>query len=168
MKESKNVGATMIKKAKEADIIKFIKKNHKGKIAQRSHIDRPDLICYRSTDYDSLVFYKRKDGFWYYKRQSNGEGGDTIEFLKNYLGYSFKEAVRSLYYFVTGDPMMEEEQIATDEEDIFEKSMNDNYYNNKDENKSNERKNNITQSIEEENEAFDFDIDECDRGLPFS
>lgn len=73
-----------IEKACSVNFIEFMLDIHNDRIMFKDG-------CYRDTAHDSLVFYE--DHFY---RHSNRTRGNQINYLKEYLGYNFQEAMKEL------------------------------------------------------------------------
>ena len=80
------VDSNMIDKARTADLYKFLKTNHLD-------LFRKEGISIRLIGANSVSI---RQGYYGYSNFSTGETGNGIDFLMNYLGYSFQEAVKAL------------------------------------------------------------------------
>lgn len=91
------------RKAKQADLVSYLKARHPRSIKFTDHPDKPGLVCWRSTVHDSLTFYKKeeKDGtvISKYTRHSTDETDDAIGYLVRYEGYRFVNAIKALAAF---------------------------------------------------------------------
>lgn len=81
------VSKEQIKAAKETDLVSFLSFMYPELIVQRGSY-------YYHAEHDSLLISPEA---WY--RFSNGDGGDTIEFLVRFCGKSFQQAVKELCSF---------------------------------------------------------------------
>lgn len=94
--------ATDRERAKQVDLIAFIKKYHHNTITYAPHPNY-ECTCYRSTIHNSLAFYtkRNKDGSITYRfhRFSTGQDDDAIQYLRQYLCYNFADAISALLSF---------------------------------------------------------------------
>lgn len=101
------VGNKLKQKAKETNIISYLKARHPKTIQFAGHPDETDYICWRGVKHDSITFYSHQDSdgntIFRYKRHSTGETDDGIGYLINYEQYSFNNAVKALAYFQCED-----------------------------------------------------------------
>ena len=81
------VGETQIKKAKTVNLIKYLLSHYPDKIIKDPHNDDK----YVHPDYATLVIKER-----FFKRFASDVGGDQIQFLINYCGKTFVQAVLEL------------------------------------------------------------------------
>ena len=99
----KNIGEDLKRKAKEADLVSYLKARHPRSVRFSDHPDKPGFVCWRSVEHDSLTFYRKeeRDGksIYKYTRHSTDETDDGIGYLVRYEGYSFINAIKALAAF---------------------------------------------------------------------
>lgn len=114
---NKKIGNNLILKARQTDLVHYLRARHPKSIAYAAHPDEPDKFCWRGTAHDSITFftadYSGLDISKYY-RWSNRESDDGIAYLVRYEGYRFPDAVRALAYF--SDPFADEDEEAPEPE----------------------------------------------------
>lgn len=97
------VGDTLRQKAKQTNLISYLKARHPKTIQFAGHPDAPQYVCWRGVEHDSITFYSKEDDsgnmIYHYKRYSTGDADDGIGYLVNYEHYSFANAVKALAYF---------------------------------------------------------------------
>lgn len=81
-----NVSKEQTVSARQADLYTFLMKHHSSNFKTEGDSIRP-------VDNHSISIRKGYNG---YKDFSTGETGNSIDFLKNYMGYTFVEAVQAL------------------------------------------------------------------------
>lgn len=101
--ESLGISEEMRIKAKQADLVEYLKIFHPGTVRYAAHPDAPYYRCWRSSQYDSLVFYRSEIGgsrtISQFTRFSTRQTDDGIAYLRQYENYSYSKAVRSLAEF---------------------------------------------------------------------
>ena len=137
---NEKVGKKLIAKARQTDLVHYLRAKHPDSVQYASHPDAPGKFCWRGTKYDSITFFISEIGgieVYKYFRWSNKESDDGIAYLVKYEGYSFPNAVKALAYFT--DPYDEEEDapdssVCTGEDDDIHPavsycgSMSDRHY----------------------------------------
>lgn len=111
---NKKVGKKLIAKARQKDLVHYLRARHPKSVQFASHPDAPDKFCWRGTVHDSITFFTSDHegiDLWKYYRWSNRESGDGIDYLMKYEGYSFPNAVKTLAYF--SDPFTDEEEASS-------------------------------------------------------
>lgn len=97
------IGEDLKRKAKEADLVSYLKARHPRSVRFSGHPDKPGFVCWRSVEHDSLTFYQNeeRDGrsIYKYTRHSTDETDDGIGYLVRYEGYSFINAIKALAAF---------------------------------------------------------------------
>ena len=76
----------LIRAARRADLVEFLVSHHPDKVKKTGN-------CVYLRDHESVY---TRFGFCGYTRFSSDETGNSIDFLRKYLGYSFQEAVIAL------------------------------------------------------------------------
>ena len=117
MTYNEKVGKNLIVKARQTDLVHFLRSRHPKSLQYAAHPDKPGKFCWRGTVHDSITFFTSDHNgidLWKYYRWSNRESGDGIDYLMKYEGYSFPNAVKALAYFT--DPF---EKVMEVEEDTF-------------------------------------------------
>lgn len=117
MTYNEKIGKNLIVKARQTDLVHFLRYRHPKSVQFAAHPDEPGKFCWRGTVHDSITFFASnldEIDLWKYYRWSNRESGDGIDYLIKYEGYSFPNAVKALAYFT--DPFEKEMEV---EEDIF-------------------------------------------------
>ena len=63
------IGEDLKRKAKEADLVSYLKARHPRSVRFSDHPDKPGFVCWRSVEHDSLTFYRKeeRDGRSIYK-----------------------------------------------------------------------------------------------------
>lgn len=90
------------KKAKRANLVQFLQKKHPDAIFEKHEGD------YAFTKRTCITFFRGMDDYFRYcdhqKRLEGAEKAtsDSIDFLREYLGYSYSEAVTALCDFEDG------------------------------------------------------------------
>lgn len=101
--ESLGISEEMRIKAKQADLVEYLKIFHPGTIRYAAHPDAPYYRCWRSVSHDSLVFYRSEIGgsrtISQFTRFSTRQTDDGIAYLRQYENYSYSKAVKSLAAF---------------------------------------------------------------------
>ena len=119
---NEKVGKKLIAKARQKDLVHYLRSRHPKSVQFASHPDAPDKFCWRGTVHDSITFFTSDHegiDLWKYYRWSNRESGDGIDYLTKYEGYSFPNAVKVLAYF--SDPFTDEEEASSDIPDSITK-----------------------------------------------
>lgn len=90
-------------KAKTADLVGFLRARHPGSIQFSGHPDEPRYVCWRGVAHDSITFYIREEETgqeaWRFTRHSTFQSDDAIQYLMEYEGYRYADAVMALAYF---------------------------------------------------------------------
>ena len=93
------IGEDLKRKAKEADLVSYLKARHPRSVRFSDHPDKPGFVCWRSVEHDSLTFYRKeeRDGrsIYKYTRHSTDETDDGISYLVRYEEYSFINAIKA-------------------------------------------------------------------------
>ena len=55
------IGEDLKRKAKEADLVSYLKARHPRSVRFSDHPDKPGFVCWRSVEHDSLTFYRKED-----------------------------------------------------------------------------------------------------------
>lgn len=85
--------------ARRTNLIQYLLNHHSDLIVEKS----PGQYAYSKQTY--ITFYRGRNGVFYYcdqEKRKNGEPGyfnDAIQFLKDYLGMTYNEAVMELTKF---------------------------------------------------------------------
>ena len=123
MTYNEKVGKKLIAKARQTNLVHFLRSRHPKSVQFAAHPDEPGKFCWRGTVHDSITFFTSDHNgidLWKYYRWSNRESGDGIDYLMKYEGYSFPNAVRALAYFA--DPYEEEcEEVPKPEQNNLRK-----------------------------------------------
>ena len=109
MTYNEKIGKNLIVKARQTDLVHFLRSRHPKSVQFAAHPDEPGKFCWRGTVHDSITFFTSDHSgieLWKYYRWSNRESGDGIDYLMKYEGYSFPNAVKALAYFA--DPFTKE------------------------------------------------------------
>ena len=56
------IGEDLKRKAKEADLVSYLKARHPRSVRFSDHPDKPGFVCWRSVEHDSLTFTGRRNG----------------------------------------------------------------------------------------------------------
>lgn len=128
---NEKIGRNLILKARQTDLVHYLREKHPKSIQYASHPDAPDKFCWRGTKHDSITFFTSEIGgigVSKYFRWSNRESDDGITYLMRYEGYSFSNAVKALAYFA--DPHKEAEPEISDTRQKEESSTDRRSYEN--------------------------------------
>ena len=99
MTYNEKIGKNLIVKARQTDLVHFLRSRHPKSVQFAAHPDEPGKFCWRGTVHDSITFFVSnldEIDLWKYYRWSNRESGDGIDYLIKYEGYSFPNAVKAL------------------------------------------------------------------------
>ena len=80
------IGEDLKRKAKEADLVSYLKARHPRSVRFSDHPDKPGFVCWRSVEHDSLTCYRKeeRDGrsIYKYTRHSTDETAVSYTHLR--------------------------------------------------------------------------------------
>ena len=87
MTYNEKVGKNLIAKARQKDLVHYLRAKHPKTVQFAAHPDAPDKFCWRGTVHNSITFFTSDHNgidLWKYYRWSNRESGDGIDYLMKY------------------------------------------------------------------------------------